>query len=343
MIQTETPTKPEDILKAAQCAVGELDKEYGKGTVVRLGDKPIIKVPVIPSGLYNLDYEVLGVGGFPRGRIIEIFGPESSGKTTLALRIVAEAQKRGELAAFIDMEHALDPTWAGTNGVDVDNLFVSQPDYGEQALEVAKTLILSKAFSVVVVDSVAALVPKAELEGDMGDSFMGVQSRLMSQAMRVLNTIVSKTNCTLIFINQIREKIGVMFGSPETTTGGRALKFYASVRIDVRKKEVKKAGEMPIGHQVKFKAVKNKVSAPFRETEETLLFETGFDTDGSMFDGAVTIGIVQKAGAWYSYKGEKIGQGRDNALAMVKSTGQILDINEEVSKAHDGAGSPQTA
>jgi recombination protein RecA len=305
-------------LRALQATLGAIEKQFGKGSVLRLGSKESIQpVAVIPSGSISLDH-ALGVGGFPRGRIIEVFGPESSGKTTIALQVVAEAQKAGGVAAFVDVEHALDPAYARKLGVDIDNLLVSQPDFAEQALEITNTLIQSGSIDVLVVDSVAALVPKAELDGEMGDSFVGVHARLMSQAMRKLTGVVSKSNTCLIFINQIREKIGVMFGSPETTTGGRALKFYSSVRLDIRRIGALKEGEEVIGNRTKVKVVKNKVAPPFREAEFDIIYGQGISREGDLIDLAVTNTVVEKSGSWYSYKGDRIGQGRDNARQFIK-------------------------
>lgn len=317
----------------AKEALNAIDKEYGEGTIIRLGDKKTVPIAAIPTGLYEVDYDVAGIGGFPRGRMVEIYGPESSGKTTIALLVVASAQRMGGLAAYIDAEHALDPAWMTKNGVDVDNLFLSQPDYGEQALSIAETLVESGGFDVIVIDSVAALVPKAELEGDMGDSHMGLQARMMSQAMRKLTGKVAKSGTCLIFINQVRDKIGVMFGSPETTTGGRALKFYASMRLDVRRIGSLKNGETIIGNTVKVKAAKNKCAAPFRETEVTLLFGQGFDVDGSVFDAALKAGIVQKSGSWFSKGDTKLGQGR---LAAIESMRTFGLIEEFVGKLKEG-------
>jgi recombination protein RecA len=307
--------------------LGQIEKQFGKGSILRLGSKDsIVPVQSISTGSISLDY-ALGVGGFPRGRICEIFGPESSGKTTIALQVVAEAQKAGGMAAFIDVEHALDPIYARKLGVDVDNLLVSQPDYAEQALEITSVLISSNSIDVLVVDSVAALVPKAELDGEMGDAFVGVQARLMSQAMRKLTGIVSKSNTCLIFINQIREKIGVMFGSPETTSGGRALKFYSSVRTDIRRIAAIKEGEAVIGNRTKVKVVKNKVAPPFREAEFDILYGEGVSREGDLIDLAVAQNIVEKSGSWYSYKGERIGQGRENARTFLKEN---VDIRESI-------------
>src|SRR3989440_1391955 len=298
--------------------LGQIEKQFGKGSILRLGAKDaVVPVSAISSGSISVDY-ALGVGGFPRGRICEIFGPESSGKTTIALQVVAEAQKQGGMAAFIDVEHALDPAYAKQLGVDVDNLLVSQPDFAEQALEITSALITSGSIDVLVVDSVAALVPKAELDGEMGDSFMGVHARLMSQAMRKLTGIVSKSNTCLIFINQIREKIGVMFGNPETTTGGRALKFYSSVRADIRRIAAIKDGEVVTGNRTKIKIVKNKMAPPFREAEFDIIYGEGISKEGDLIDLGVAQNLVEKSGAWYSYKGERIGQGRENARQFLK-------------------------
>jgi recombination protein RecA len=298
-------------------ALAQMEKQFGKGAVLRLGSRQVIAVEVIPSGSLAVD-AALGVGGFPRGRVVEIFGPESSGKTTLALQVIAEAQKRGGEAAFIDAEHALDAVYARNLGVDVDSLLVSQPDYGEQALEITAALVGSGAVDVVVVDSVAALVPKAELDGEMGDSHMGLQARLMSQALRKLTGVVARNNTCLIFINQIREKIGVMFGNPETTTGGRALKFYASVRVEVRRVSSIKDGEQVIGSRTRIKVVKNKVAAPFREAEVDLIHGEGLSAEADLLDLGVAQGLIEKSGTWFSYQGERIGQGRDNARQFLK-------------------------
>src|SRR5277367_6649674 len=296
--------------RALDLALSQIEKQFGKGSILRLGSKDaIVPVAVISTGSISLD-AALGVGGLPRGRIVEIFGPESSGKTTIALQVIAEAQKRGGIAAFIDVEHALDPQYAKKLGVDTDNLLVSQPDYGEQALEITSSLISSGVIDVVVVDSVAALVPKAELEGEMGDSFMGLHARLMSQALRKLTGAIAKTNTCLIFINQIREKIGVVFGNPETTTGGRALKFYSSVRVDVRRLAAIKDGEVVVGNRTKIKVVKNKVAAPFREAEVDILYGHGISREGDLLDLGAEMSILEKSGAWYSYHGERLGQGR---------------------------------
>lgn len=321
--------------------LGNIEKQYGKGIIQRLGSQEaVIPVSVIPSGSVSLDY-ALGVGGFPRGRIIEIFGPESSGKTTIALQVVAQAQKAGGMAAFVDVEHALDPIYAKKLGVDVDNLLVSQPDYAEQALEITAALINSNAIDVVVVDSVAALVPKAELDGEMGDSFVGVQARLMSQAMRKLTGIVSKSNTCLIFINQIREKIGVMFGNPETTTGGRALKFYSSVRLDIRRIAAIKDGDSVTGNRTKVKVVKNKLAPPFREAEFDIMYGEGISITGDLLDTAVTHNIVEKSGSWYSYNGERIGQGRENARQFLKDHPEMLQQIDVQVRAALGLAAPK--
>jgi len=303
--------------------LGQIEKQFGKGSIVRLGSKEaILPVSAISSGAISIDY-ALGVGGFPRGRICEIFGPESSGKTTIALHVIAEAQRAGGMAAFIDVEHALDPTYARKLGVDVDNLLVSQPDYAEQALEITSALISSGSIDVLVVDSVAALVPKAELDGEMGDAFVGVQARLMSQAMRKLTGIVSKSNTCLIFINQIREKIGIMFGNPETTTGGRALKFYSSVRADIRRIAAIKDGDVVTGNRTKVKIVKNKVAPPFKEAEFDIMYGEGISREGDLIDLGVAQNGVEKSGSWYSYKGERIGQGRENARQFLRDNPDI--------------------
>ncbi len=309
--------------KAIDIALAQMDKQFGKGAVLRLGSSAVVPVQVISSGSISID-TALGVGGFPRGRVIEVFGPESSGKTTICLQVIAQAQKLGGTAAFIDAEHALDPGYARKLGVDVEGLLVSQPDSGEQALEITAALVASGAVDVVVVDSVAALVPKAELDGEMGDSHMGLHARLMSQALRKLTGVVSRTNTCLIFINQIREKIGVMFGSPETTTGGRALKFYSSVRIDIRRIGPLKDGDVIIGNRTKVKVVKNKVAPPFREAEFDILYGEGTSREGDLLDSAVTRNVIEKAGSWFSYKGERIGQGRENARQFLKTHPEVL-------------------
>ncbi len=320
--------------RALELALGQIEKQFGKGSILRLGSKDaIVPVSVISTGSISLD-AALGVGGFPRGRINEIFGPESSGKTTIALQVVAEAQKKGGIAAFIDVEHALDPAYARKLGVDVDNLLVSQPDYGEQALEITAHLVASGQIDVLVVDSVAALVPKSELDGEMGDSHMGVQARLMSQALRKLTGSVSKSRTCLIFINQIREKIGVMFGNPETTTGGRALKFYSSIRLDIRRIAAIKDGDAVVGNRTKVKVVKNKVASPFREAEFDIIYGEGVSKEGDLLDLGVAQNIVEKSGSWYSYKGERIGQGRENARQFLKDNLDIrTNIDTELRKA----------
>ena len=319
----------EDKLKALDMALAQIDKQYGKGTVMKLGDKTISDIESISTGSISLDM-ALGIGGVPKGRIIEVYGPESSGKTTLALHMVAEVQKNGGIAGFVDAEHALDPIYAGNIGVDIDNLYVSQPDSGEQALEITETMVRSGAVDIIVVDSVAALVPKAEIDGDMGDSHVGLQARLMSQALRKLTGIVNKTGCTLVFINQLREKVGIMFGNPETTTGGRALKFYASVRLDVRRIEtLKEKGEM-IGNRTRVKVVKNKVAPPFKQAEFDILFGKGISKEGDILDLAVLNGIVDKGGAWYTYQGNRF-QGRSNAIAyLVENTDVCKEIEMKI-------------
>ncbi|MDA0772070.1 MAG: recombinase RecA [Cyanobacteria bacterium] len=321
-----------DKLKTLTATLAQIDKNFGKGSVMRLGDKPPIQIDVIPTGAITLDI-CLGIGGIPRGRIIEIYGPESSGKTTLALSICAQAQKKGGIAAIVDAEHALDPVYAKALGVNTDDLLVSQPDTGEQALEITEHLVRSAAVDVIVIDSVAALVPKAEIDGEMGDSLPGLQARLMSQALRKLTAIAAKTNTTIIFINQIRYKIGVMFGSPETTSGGNALKFYSSVRMDIRRIETLKKDGEGYGNRVKVKVVKNKVAPPFRLAEFDIIFGQGINTHGAIFDSAVDMDIVKKAGAWYSYNGEKIGQGRDNSIIALKATPLVFDEIELKIKA----------
>jgi recombination protein RecA len=308
--------------RALGATLGQIEKQFGKGSVIRLGAQAVQAVPTISTGSISIDV-ALGIGGFPRGRISEIFGPESSGKTTVALQVAAEAQKVGGMAAYIDVEHALDPVYARKLGVDVDNLLVSQPDYGEQALEITNALITSGSIDVLVVDSVAALVPKAELDGEMGDSFMGVHARLMSQAMRKLTGIVSKSNTCLIFINQIREKIGVMFGNPETTTGGRALKFYSSVRADIRRIAAIKDGDVVTGNRTKIKIVKNKMAPPFREAEFDIIYGEGISKEGDLVDLGVQHNLIEKSGAWYSYKSERIGQGRENAKQFLRENSDV--------------------
>jgi recombination protein RecA len=320
--------------KAIDLAFAQIEKQFGKGSIMRLGSKEaIVPIAVISTGAISFD-AALGVGGVPRGRVIEIFGPESSGKTTIALQVIAEAQKAGGMAAFVDAEHALDPGYAKKLGVDVDNLLVSQPDYGEQALEIVEALVRSNAIDVLVVDSVAALVPKAELDGEMGDSHMGLQARLMSQALRKLTGTVAKSRTSLIFINQIREKIGVMFGNPETTTGGRALKFYSSVRIDIRRIAAIKEGDVVTGSRTRVKVVKNKVAAPFREAEFDILYGEGISREGDLLDLAVNSNILEKSGSWFSYKGERIGQGRENARTFLKENKDTMaKLDAEVRKA----------
>lgn len=318
----------EDKLKALDAAIAQIEKQYGKGSVMKLGDNSAnMNVETVPTGSLSLDI-ALGLGGLPKGRIIEVYGPESSGKTTVALHCVAEVQKRGGIAGFIDAEHALDPVYARNIGVDIDNLYISQPDCGEQALEITETMVRSGAVDIVVVDSVAALVPKAEIDGDMGDSHVGLQARLMSQALRKLTAVISKSNCIVIFINQLREKVGVMFGNPETTTGGRALKFYSSVRLDVRRTEsLKQAGEI-VGNHVRVKVVKNKIAPPFREAEFDIMFGQGISREGDVLDLAVNAGIVNKSGAWYAYEGDKIGQGRENAKTYIHENPAFSDMLE---------------
>ena len=332
--------KKDDRLKALDAALIQIEKQYGKGSVMKLGDTSHMQVETVPTGSLSLDI-ALGAGGVPKGRIVEIYGPESSGKTTVALHMVAEVQKRGGIAGFIDAEHALDPVYARNIGVDIDNLYISQPDNGEQALEITETMVRSGAVDIVIVDSVAALVPKAEIEGDMGDSHVGLQARLMSQALRKLTSVVSKTNCIVIFINQLREKIGVMFGNPETTTGGRALKFYASVRLDVRRTEALKQGGEVIGNHTKVKVVKNKIAPPFKEAEFDIMFGQGISTIGDILDLAANCGIVNKSGAWYAYNDAKIGQGRENAKQYLKENHQICDEIERKVRAYYGLPVPE--
>ena len=322
--------------KALEAALGQIEKQYGKGAVMRLGEPGAqMKVETIPTGSISLDL-ALGQGGIPKGRIIEIYGPESSGKTTVTLHMIAEVQKRGGIAGFIDAEHALDPVYAKNIGVDIDNLYISQPDSGEQALEIAETMVRSGAIDIVVVDSVAALVPKAEIEGDMGDAHMGLQARLMSQALRKLTAVISKSNCVVIFIDQLREKLGVMFGNPETTTGGRALKFYSSVRLDVRRIESIKQGGEVIGNRTRVKVVKNKVAPPFKEAEFDIMFGKGISMVGDILDVATNAEIIVKSGAWFAYKGEKIGQGRENAKQYLEENPAVLAEIDKAVREHYG-------
>ena len=325
----------DDKLKALDAAITQIEKSYGKGSVMKLGDsRANMNIETVPTGSLSLDI-ALGLGGVPKGRVIEIYGPESSGKTTVALHMVAEVQKRGGIAGFIDAEHALDPVYAKNIGVDIDNLYISQPDNGEQALEITETMVRSGAVDIVIVDSVAALVPKAEIDGDMGDSHVGLQARLMSQALRKLTAVISKTNCVVIFINQLREKVGVMFGNPETTTGGRALKFYSSVRLDVRRTEsLKQSGEV-VGNHVRVKVVKNKIAPPFREAEFDIMFGKGISKEGDILDLAAIANIVEKSGSWYAYKGAKIGQGRENAKTYLAQNPLICEeIENQVRELH---------
>ena len=324
----------EEKQKALEAALGHIEKQYGKGSVMKLGESGAnMQVETVPTGSLSLDI-ALGVGGVPKGRIIEIYGPESSGKTTVALHMVAEVQKRGGIAGFIDAEHALDPVYAKNIGVDIENLYISQPDNGEQALEITETMVRSGAVDIVIVDSVAALVPKAEIDGDMGDSHVGLQARLMSQALRKLTAVISKSNCVVIFINQLREKVGVMFGNPETTTGGRALKFYSSIRLDVRRVETLKQGGEMVGNHTRIKVVKNKVAPPFKQAEFDIMFGTGISKEGDILDLAADCGIVNKSGAWYAYNGDKIGQGRENAKIFLKEHTDICDEIEKQVRIH---------
>lgn len=328
--------------KALEAALGQIEKEYGKGAVMKLGEASAnMNVETYPTGCLSLDL-ALGVGGIPKGRVVEIYGPESGGKTTVALHMVAEIQKLGGIAGFIDAEHALDPIYAKKIGVDIDNLYISQPDNGEQALEITETLVRSGAVDVVIVDSVAALVPKAEIEGDMGDSHVGLQARLMSQALRKLTAIISKSNCIVVFINQLREKVGVMFGNPETTTGGRALKFYASVRLDVRRGETLKQGGVMVGSHTKVKVVKNKVSPPFKTAEFDIMFGEGISREGDILDLAAGVNVVVKSGAWFSYNNQKIGQGRENAKKYLRENPEVREEIEQKVRAHYGLGAEQT-
>ncbi len=325
----------EDKLKALDAAIAQIEKQYGKGSVMKLGDAgKDMNVDVIPTGSLSLDI-ALGVGGIPRGRIIEVYGPESSGKTTVALHMVAEAQKMGGIAGFIDAEHALDPVYAKNIGVDTENLYISQPDSGEQALEICETMVRSGAIDIIIVDSVAALVPKQEIDGDMGDSHMGLQARLMSQALRKLTGVINKSNCVVVFINQLREKLGVMFGNPETTTGGRALKFYASIRLDVRRQESLKQGGEIVGSHTKVKVVKNKVAPPFKNAEFDIMFGKGISKEGDILDLAADKDVIIKSGAWYSYNGEKIGQGRENAKKFLADNPDIMaEVDHKVREVY---------
>ena len=331
---TETVKKVEDPKgKAIEMAVSQIEKQFGKGSIMRLGSQEKVKVDVIPTGALSLDI-ALGVGGIPKGRIIEIYGPESSGKTTLAIHILAEAQKKGDAVAFIDAEHAFDPTYAKNIGLDIDNLYISQPDFGEQALEILETLVRSAAFGVIVVDSVAALTPRAEIEGEMGDSHMGLQARLMSQALRKLTAIAGKTGTTIIFLNQLRMKIGIMFGNPETTTGGNALKFYASIRMDIRQKDkIVKDGQV-IGHSRKVKIVKNKVAPPFKEATFNMIYPMGIDRESSILDAATDLAVVDKSGAWFKYGDEQLGQGREATIEVLKKDTKLREkiVKEVLSK-----------
>lgn len=330
----------DDKLKALDAAIAKLEKDFGKGAVMKLGDAAAnVSVETVPTGSLSLDI-ALGLGGVPKGRIIEIYGPESSGKTTVALHMIAEVQKRGGIAGFIDAEHALDPVYAKNIGVDIDELYISQPDSGDQALEITETMVRSGAMDIIVVDSVAALVPRQEIEGDMGDSHVGLQARLMSQALRKLTPVISKSNCVVIFINQLREKVGVMFGNPETTTGGRALKFYASIRMDVRRTETLKQGGEMVGNRTRIKVVKNKIAPPFKEAEFDIMFGKGISKEGDILDLAAGLDIINKSGAWYAYNGDKIGQGRENAKTYLSTHPEVMEEIEAKVRAHyklDGA------
>lgn len=332
----------EEKMKALEAALGQIEKQYGKGSVMKLGDTSHMQVETIPTGSLSLDI-ALGAGGVPKGRVVEIYGPESSGKTTVALHMVAEVQKRGGIAGFIDAEHALDPVYARNIGVDIDNLYISQPDNGEQALEITETMVRSGAVDIVIVDSVAALVPKAEIDGDMGDSHVGLHARLMSQALRKLTAVISKTNCVVIFINQLREKVGVMFGNPETTTGGRALKFYSSVRLDVRRIEALKQGGEVIGNRTRVKVVKNKIAPPFKEAEFDIMFGQGISTVGDILDLAANCGVVVKSGSWYAYNDAKIGQGRENAKQFLRDNPDVCQEIEAKVREHYGLSGAQPA
>lgn len=333
-VRMEEDMNKDDKLKALDAAITQIEKSYGKGSIMKLGDSGAnMNIETTPTGSISLDI-ALGLGGVPKGRVIEIYGPESSGKTTVALHMVAEVQKRGGIAGFIDAEHALDPLYAKNIGVDIDNLYISQPDNGEQGLEITETMVRSGAVDIVIVDSVAALVPKAEIDGEMGDSHVGLQARLMSQALRKLTGIISKSNCCVIFINQLREKVGVMFGNPETTTGGRALKFYSSVRMDVRRVESIKQGGEVIGNHVRVKVVKNKIAPPFKEAEFDIMFGQGISKEGDILDLAANVGIISKSGAWYAYEGDKIGQGRENAKTYLRENPEFCKMIEEMVREH---------
>ncbi len=326
----------DDKLKAVDAALAQIEKQFGKGSVMKLGDTGAnMNIETVPTGSLSLDI-ALGLGGIPKGRIVEIYGPESSGKTTVALHMVAEVQKRGGIAGFIDAEHALDPVYARNIGVDIDNLYISQPDNGEQALEITETMVRSGAVDIIIVDSVAALVPKAEIDGDMGDSHVGLQARLMSQALRKLTGVISKSNCSVIFINQLREKVGIMFGNPETTTGGRALKFYSSIRMDVRRIEALKQGGEVIGNRTRVKVVKNKIAPPFKEAEFDIMFGKGISREGDILDLAANNNIINKSGAWYAYNGSKIGQGRENAKLYLREHPELMEEAERKVREHYG-------
>ena len=337
-IEKEIVMAKEDKLRALDAALSSIERSFGKGAVMKLGDPAAaMNVETVPTGSLSLDI-ALGMGGVPKGRIIEIYGPESSGKTTVALHMVAEVQKRGGIAGFIDAEHALDPVYARNIGVNIDELYISQPDNGEQALEITETLVRSGAVDIIIVDSVAALVPKAEIDGDMGDSHVGLQARLMSQALRKLTAVISKTNCIVIFINQLREKVGVMFGNPETTTGGRALKFYSSIRMDVRRIESLKANGEVVGNRTRVKVVKNKIAPPFREAEFDIMFGKGISREGDILDLGVTSNVVQKSGAWFAYNGDKIGQGRENAKIYLSEHPDVMEEIEQKVREHFSVG-----
>lgn len=332
----------DDKIKALNLAFSKIEKQFGKGSVMRLGDAPKVEIEAIPTGAINLDI-ALGIGGIPKGRIVEIYGPESSGKTTLALHVVAEAQKKGGIAAFIDAEHALDVTYAGNLGVDTENLVVSQPDTGEQALEICESLVRSNAVDIVVVDSVAALVPRAEIEGNMGDTHVGLQARLMSQALRKLTGAISKSNTTVVFINQLREKVGIMFGNPETTSGGRALKFYSSIRLDIRRIDSIKNSDQIVGNRTRVKIVKNKVAPPFKNVEFDIMYGTGISKSGVLLDTAVDLDIVDKAGSWYSYNGERLGQGRENIKQILEENEELFNEIDQLVRQTSGFGDSEVA